>query len=571
MDDENEDGAVIEEDYYAFLNVSRNATNEEINNAYRRLSRLYHPDKHVDPVRKAEAEQLFSKTKKAYEVLSDPHQRAIYDSLGIRGLATEGWEIVQRTKTPQEIREEYENLARERAERRLQQRTNPKGNVTVNINATDIFSRYEDEFDFDESSGRYFPYIEVSGMSFSQSIEAPLTLRDTIIMSGQLSTHNGTGSGSLNVSARRLLSEKGWIECEIGAGSGPVMSVKGFRTLTKRIFVNMSTIFQFTPHGIRPGLITTLANQLDKNTVGYLTWRAGLQSSMSTIVVRDTPTSHMAFSIQFGIPHSYLSLSYTHKFEEWELKLRGAMKAGTFGAVLEYGAEKKVSQHSSVAAAVSLGVPSGIILRVKLSRASQTYSFPIHLSEEILPSPVFYATVTPILVWAIVKKLVIDPMVRDQKERDKEKQRETNKNRMAEKKREAQAAVNLMRATFARVRSDEEAKKGLVIVKALYGRLLTVASLSNPPASSEGEGEDAPAQQDEVIDVTIPLQCLVKDSKLVLHESSKSQLPGFYDPCMGEEKSLMVQYLYHNQLHEVTVGDTEPLRIPKQTHRVNPT
>ncbi|XP_067005009.1 dnaJ homolog subfamily C member 11 isoform X2 [Anabrus simplex] len=532
MDDENEDGAVIEEDYYAFLNVSRNATNEEINNAYRRLSRLYHPDKHVDPVRKAEAEQLFSKTKKAYEVLSDPHQRAIYDSLGIRGLATEGWEIVQRTKTPQEIREEYENLARERAERRLQQRTNPKGNVTVNINATDIFSRYEDEFDFDESSGRYFPYIEVSGMSFSQSIEAPLTLRDTIIMSGQLSTHNGTGSGSLNVSARRLLSEKGWIECEIGAGSGPVMSVKGFRTLTKRIFVNMSTIFQFTPHGIRPGLITTLANQLDKNTVGYLTWRAGLQSSMSTIVVRDTPTSHMAFSIQFGIPHSYLSLSYTHKFEEWELKLRGAMK---------------------------------------LSRASQTYSFPIHLSEEILPSPVFYATVTPILVWAIVKKLVIDPMVRDQKERDKEKQRETNKNRMAEKKREAQAAVNLMRATFARVRSDEEAKKGLVIVKALYGRLLTVASLSNPPASSEGEGEDAPAQQDEVIDVTIPLQCLVKDSKLVLHESSKSQLPGFYDPCMGEEKSLMVQYLYHNQLHEVTVGDTEPLRIPKQTHRVNPT
>jgi DnaJ family protein C protein 11 len=45
-------------------------------------------------------------------VLSDPHQRAIYDSLGTRGLETEGWEVVQRTKTPQEIREEYERLAR---------------------------------------------------------------------------------------------------------------------------------------------------------------------------------------------------------------------------------------------------------------------------------------------------------------------------------------------------------------------------------------------------------------------------------------------------------------------------
>lgn len=79
-------------------------------------------------------------------VLSDPHQRAIYDSLGIRGLETEGWEIVQRTKTPQEIREEYERLAREREERRLQQRTNPKGAVTVNINATDLFSKYDEDY-----------------------------------------------------------------------------------------------------------------------------------------------------------------------------------------------------------------------------------------------------------------------------------------------------------------------------------------------------------------------------------------------------------------------------------------
>lgn len=80
-------------------------------------------------------------------VLSDAHQRAIYDSVGIRGLETEGWEIVQRTKTPEEIREEYERLAREREERRLQQHTNPKGNITVNVNATDLFNRYDDDYE----------------------------------------------------------------------------------------------------------------------------------------------------------------------------------------------------------------------------------------------------------------------------------------------------------------------------------------------------------------------------------------------------------------------------------------
>ncbi|KAG8288370.1 DnaJ (Hsp40), sub C, member 11 [Homalodisca vitripennis] len=68
MEDDNDDSTVtIEEDYYTFLNVPRNASNEEIINAYRRLSILYHPDKHVDPVRKKDAELLFHKVKKAYE------------------------------------------------------------------------------------------------------------------------------------------------------------------------------------------------------------------------------------------------------------------------------------------------------------------------------------------------------------------------------------------------------------------------------------------------------------------------------------------------------------------------
>lgn len=123
------------------------APQEDITNAYRRLSRIYHPDKHTDPLRKKEAEVLFNKTKKAYEVLSDPHKRAIYDSLGTKGLETEGWEVVQRTKTPQEIREEYERIAQINEERRLHQRTNPNSNFRVAIDATELFSPYEDEYE----------------------------------------------------------------------------------------------------------------------------------------------------------------------------------------------------------------------------------------------------------------------------------------------------------------------------------------------------------------------------------------------------------------------------------------
>lgn len=91
---------------------------------------------------------------------------------------------------------------------------------------------------------------------------------------------------------------------------------------------------------------------------------------------------------------------------------------------------------------------------------------------------------------------------------------------MAEKKREATAAVNLMAATFSRIRSDEETRKGLVIVKALYGRLVSL-NTNREELSTDSQNKD------EIIDVTIPLQCLVKDSKLILHEASKVSVTSF--------------------------------------------
>lgn len=166
---------------------------------------------------KHKAEMLFNRTKKAYEVLSDPHKRAIYDSVGEKGLRTDGWELVHRTKTPAEIREEYQRLAQAAEDRKLLQSTNPRGNVTISVNATEVFSPYDDS---------EMPNVEVSSMSISQSIEAPITRRDTVIMSGNLVSTNGNGSGGFVVCGRRLLN-KGWLELDLGAGNGLLMAAKG--------------------------------------------------------------------------------------------------------------------------------------------------------------------------------------------------------------------------------------------------------------------------------------------------------------------------------------------------------
>uniref|UniRef100_A0A8C9RY51 DnaJ (Hsp40) homolog, subfamily C, member 11a n=1 Tax=Scleropages formosus TaxID=113540 RepID=A0A8C9RY51_SCLFO len=532
------------------------ATQDELKASYRRLCMLYHPDKHRDPELKGQAERLFNLVHQAYEVLSDPQARAIYDIYGKRGLEVEGWEVVERKRTPAEIREEFERLQRERDERRLQQRTNPKGTISVGVDATDLFDHYED--DYEDMPGGGFPHIEINKMHISQSIEAPLTTTDTAILSGSLSTQNGNGGGNISLALRRVTSAKGWGELEFGAGDthGPLFGMKIFHNLTPRCFVTAQCGMQFSSRGVRPGLSTVLARHLDKNTMGYLQWRWGAQSSMNTSIVRDTKTSHFTLALQLGIPHSFMMMSYQYKFQdEDQTKIKGSVKSGFFGTVVEYGAERKISRHSVLGATVSIGVPQGVSLKIKLNRASQTYFFPIHLTDQILPSAVFYATVGPLVFYLAVDRLIIRPYVRAQKEQDLEKQRESLASGIARKKQEAEAAVLLMQESVRRIVEAEESRMGLIILNAWYGKFVTDNSRKHERA--------------KVIDVTVPLQCLVKDSKLILTEATKSGLPGFYDPCVGEEKSLKVLYQFRGVMHQVLSGDTEALRIPKQSHRID--
>jgi len=70
-------------DYYEVLGVQKNASDEELKKAYRRLAMKYHPDRNPDD---ASAEDKFKECKEAYEILSDAQKRAAYDQFGHAGV-----------------------------------------------------------------------------------------------------------------------------------------------------------------------------------------------------------------------------------------------------------------------------------------------------------------------------------------------------------------------------------------------------------------------------------------------------------------------------------------------------
>ncbi|CAI2170568.1 11680_t:CDS:10 [Funneliformis geosporum] len=592
-------------DLYGVLNVSKEATEEEIKDAYKRLCRTFHPDKHVNPENKKAAETKFQVIQKAYEgklnseiqrayipyiiftcsVLTDPNKRIVYDMFGEEGLST-SWEVGPRLKTPQELREEFERQARLKRQQEVENMIHSKGDIQLSIDATQAFNPYDRRRNRLSTFNmkNFFENTEITQLNMKHSFETQLRPQTQVVIIGQTLLRNGIGGGNIVGTLRHSFSPKIW--AELCPQRPHIVLMKTGMYLKNKIYECKIVKIQFLkyiPPLLKsfiivsahsgsiyspPNLVFTGGRVLGKNVTGYLTYKTGAwslgpwranelyyrreRSAVAISISGSYEKSGYNFEIQTGIAQSYISLHYNHKlFDDYLVKTSTTLST-TGGLTLVLLGERKITEHTKASLAVEYGFPHGITFKCRIS-------IPILVSPEFNFKIILWGTFLPIITMAAVEQTILIPMRQKKKAEKIAAFRELHAELIENRKREATEATRLLLPSVERKTEMEREKDGLVILEAWYGN---VSSLN---------GEVPLEERSDVIDVKIPVQALVHESQLTIPgRYSKSNIMGFYDPCMGERKQLKIRYQFQRKLHEVTVDDTSPVACPLRSEIATP-
>jgi len=179
---------------------------------------------------------------------------------------------------------------------------------------------------------------------------------------------------------------------------------------------------------------------------------------------------------------------------------------------------------------------------------------PLHLFRGPSAQQIAYSFLFPFLGWCLTHQLVQAPLqcaVNLYWDRMNKREYEKNWERHQQA---AHSERQLMTSTVERQLRREKGD-GVVIISAWYGALF----------SPRGQGA-----RPNVIDVRVPLQFWVENGTLSFPLATpKWQLDGFYDPCYGEEKWLLIHYQVDHKDHYVMVDDEEPFMLPCAAHQKN--
>ncbi|KAI6656499.1 DnaJ-like subfamily C member 11 [Oopsacas minuta] len=540
-------------EYYSVLNVAREANEYELKQAFNQMVLRYHPDRYTDPVEKQTAQELFHKVREAYGVLRDPAKRAVYDTHGRKGLEL-NWTVAIRDPKLHE----HEVFMRMREEINEIQSYSPSGVFSATLDLSKI-ERIQSTNGIDLT--RAGQYIQTKNISIQENISTPLGPMTRLNLGGAVSLDEKGGTGQFTLGVAHTSSNGLFTRLSGSIGNWPSLRIQLRKQLFDRVNMNLIGMVRFAGPYFECIGVPTFTTRFGDKTHGSLQLHIGRSGFKIIPVISRQITTNLIVSAKLDtdpVNHSVrLECSYV-PIKQYVITV--GVKFALKSHKLKYSLQRSFSEHSSLCVSFSFEYPGGVSLKFSLTRYDHTFILPIRFSDSITIQKGLYAHLLPLALYGFSYALFYSPFFNWTRKKLNEDELRV-KEQQYKKETSRQAEVNLMTEAYDRSHAYESEREGLIIREAWFGLLRSRSGMAEQLIS-----EGLPC----VLDVTIPLQCLVKDSKLELTDTSKVHLAGFYDVYKGEKKDLNVKYYFRGELHEVTVDDCHPLSIPKRSHQLRP-
>jgi DnaJ homolog subfamily C member 11 len=504
---------------YASLNVRPDATEDEIKRAYRQLATTYHPDKAQDETLVQDAALAFHRIQEAYEILSDPLKRDIYDVYGIEGVRS-GLELSIPGKTPEEMRKEFEAAREKRKQEDVDAAVNFRGQYVFRVDATALVSPYD-------SSLPRTP--ELKTVSMNSGIDIPIesakdwgplaSESDTLHLGGFVYVRGDHGGGSFLAGYKRVYADYTTFELHGMAGLKTLVSAQTSVQLSPLAGATMAASWQ---PGKGVGLQIITSRQLGDATNGEISWVVGPREEAGMALAlthRPNDLTQVSVKLEVGAATG-ITLRGARRIGE-DITARAGVKVGSTGIECDIGASRRLSELSTAGLTVVNGYKKGVLLRLRYSRGGHLFEFPIQLSAALDPGVLLAAHILPPLAIYAASKWILKPLGRAIEDRKAATERKKRAVEIQEAIRQAAAAAQLMAPVARRKLIKEKAVQGLVIAMALYGEeeaVLNVASERliekalepgkedkvNEAIVSSGEGQEEIVPADEDTTATPP-------------------------------------------------------------------
>ncbi|QRV81989.1 DnaJ family C protein [Ceratobasidium sp. AG-Ba] len=551
-DDENVESlqdSQSDESLYALFNLSKTATTEEIQKRYKTLAVSLHPDKVRDESRKAAAVARFQRFQRAYDILTDPNKRAIYDMFGEEGLKTK-WDIGPKYKTPEELRDEYARLARAARLQDAENLVRSQGEVICAVNALSVSER---RLSWPDRLYR----VSQGQLGLKHKFDTVINDRTRFTFTSRLISMRGKSGGNVFGTIKHQYSPRLQLEATSGLLEPRTLVSKATFELNEETTLRAeSTVIAANALADLPRLTLTAQRLLDPTLTGVIAFTTPTLTTPSALAVSLSSTNGLQSTLELSPARLQLSAEYGVRIGGKHGVLvsasaGGGLTEGGVGMMLEVNGTAKIAEATTLRLGVGAGMPGGISFRINLNRLGQRMIIPIQLSREFDLSLALYTAVIPSIGALLVNEYVIKPRRQKMAQTRLAKLREARAEQLAE---DRQAAVDYVASLGDQVEKKIEAERavdGLIILEARYG------------SSKQIEY----THSESTMDVAVPLQLLVNGSQLSIPGGrSKAGLLGFYDPCPGERKSLRVKYSFRGRVHQVTAEDKAPVEMPLRGH-----